>query len=173
MNSYTIALYNPYKAHQHLKQNKKVRMKLFNSPIKCLLLYNCGIWTKADEDKLNAFHRKQLWRVSGLFYPKTIRCTKQLEEIAIPLQVLKDRWKIYGYTLKRGPETPIHKARETYFTENTWKKKIPKGRPIPILPETLNNHIKRLKNNRFELISLSLSDFESLRYLAHNRRIWS
>ena len=42
--------------------NEKLRLKLYNSLVKPVLLYNSSTWglTKKDEDELNSFHRQQL-----------------------------------------------------------------------------------------------------------------
>ena len=51
------------------------RIKLYNSIVKSILLYNSGTWglTKNDEKKLNTFHRKQLKQVLGIKWPHRIR----------------------------------------------------------------------------------------------------
>ena len=45
-----------------VKQKKK--LKLYNTLVKSILMYNCGTWglTKNDEDNLDSFHRQQTER---------------------------------------------------------------------------------------------------------------
>ena len=54
--------------------NQSVRINVYNTVVKPVLLYNCSTWglTVGDEDKLDAFHRKQLRRVLGKRYPDKI-----------------------------------------------------------------------------------------------------
>ena len=55
-----------------ISQNKKLRM--FNAYILPILLYNYSTWslTKTSEEKLDAFHRRLLQRVIGVFWPEKI-----------------------------------------------------------------------------------------------------
>ena len=55
-----------------ISQNKK--LKMFNAYILPILLHNCGTWslTKTSEKKLDAFHRRFLRRVIGVFWPEKI-----------------------------------------------------------------------------------------------------
>ena len=53
------------------KIKRKTKLKLYRSLVKSILVYNCGTWalTKSEEEKLNAFHRKQLRKVLNIKYP--------------------------------------------------------------------------------------------------------
>ena len=48
------------------------RVKLYNSLIKSILLYNCGTWgmSTTDENNIDSFHRKQLRHTLNIKYPK-------------------------------------------------------------------------------------------------------
>ena len=50
------------------KTKLKTRLRLYESLVKVILLYNCGTWglSRSDQKKLNSFHRKQLRRVIGI-----------------------------------------------------------------------------------------------------------
>ena len=56
------------------KIKRKTKLKLYRSLVKSILVYNCGTWalTKSEEEKLNAFHRKQLRKVLNIKYPVKI-----------------------------------------------------------------------------------------------------
>ena len=60
--------------HKADKTKQRTRIKLYNTLVRSVLLYNCGTWalTKTDEEKLDSFHRKQLRRVLGIRYPTKI-----------------------------------------------------------------------------------------------------
>ena len=57
------------------KIKQSLRLKLYESIIKPILLYISGIWspTKKEEEQLDAFHRKQLRKVMHVKYPVTTR----------------------------------------------------------------------------------------------------
>ena len=46
----------------------KTKLRLYESLVKSILLYNCGSWrlSRSDQKKLNGFHRKQLRRVISI-----------------------------------------------------------------------------------------------------------
>ena len=60
--------------HKADKTKQRTRIKLYNTLVRSVLLYNCGTWalTKTDEEKLDSFHRKQLRRILGIRYPTKI-----------------------------------------------------------------------------------------------------
>ena len=49
-------------------------IKLYETLVKSVLLYNCGAWgvSKNDQRKLNSFHRNQLRKVVGIQWPHKI-----------------------------------------------------------------------------------------------------
>ena len=56
------------------KLNTSTKFKLNKSLVKSILLYNCGTWalTLTEEERLNAYHRKQLKKILNIRYPKKI-----------------------------------------------------------------------------------------------------
>ena len=44
------------------RQKTSAKIKLYKSQVKSILLYNCGTWalTLTEEERLNAYNRKQL-----------------------------------------------------------------------------------------------------------------
>ena len=71
----TVALYklnNVWIKGNTLKTSTKI--KLYKSLVKSILLYNCGTWalTLTEEERLNAYHRKQLKKILNIRYPKKI-----------------------------------------------------------------------------------------------------
>ena len=161
---------NIWKRGDKIKQ--ETRIKLYNSLVKSILLYNCGTWalTKTEEQKLDAFHRKQLRRVLGIHYPTKISnrsLYRKCKECPLSLQILEARWRLLGHVLRRNPEIPANKAMIFYFTEKTTKTK---GRPITTLPVTLNNDLRRLQDTTLQLTSLA--ELEKLRDIAEKREEW-
>ncbi|KAK3782813.1 hypothetical protein RRG08_002447 [Elysia crispata] len=109
--------------HKADKTKQRTRIKLYNTLVRSVLLYNCGTWalTKTDEEKLDSFHRKQLRRVLGIRYPTKISnksLYKKCEQTPISLEVLQARWRLFGHVLRREPSIPANKAMAFYFHDN-------------------------------------------------------
>ena len=53
------------------KIKNKTKLRIYKTLVKPILTYNCSTWglNKSEEDRLDAFHRKQLKRVLGIKYP--------------------------------------------------------------------------------------------------------
>ena len=71
----TAALNKLY--HVWMKGNKlktTTKIQLYKSLVKSILLYNCSTWapTLTEEEKINAFHRKQLKKVLNIKFPVKI-----------------------------------------------------------------------------------------------------
>ena len=159
--------------HKADKTKQRTRIKLYNTLVRSVLLYNCGTWalTKTDEEKLDSFHRKQLRRVLGIRYPTKISnksLYKKCEQIPISLEVLQARWRLFGHVLRREPSIPANKAMAFYFHDNA---KRARSRPITTLPMTLNNDLKILQNRSISLTPKK--DLETIRKIAERRQEWT
>ncbi|GFR95345.1 hypothetical protein ElyMa_002690700 [Elysia marginata] len=155
--------------HRADKTKQRTRIKLYNTLLRSILLYNCGTWalTKTDEEKLDSVHRKQLRRVLGIRYPTKISnksLYKKSEQTPISLEA---RWRLFGHVLKRESSIPANKAMAFYFLDNA---KQARGRLITTLPMTLNNDLKILQNRSISLTSQK--DLETLRQIAERRQEW-
>ena len=160
--------------HRADKTKQRTRIKLYNTLVRSVLLYNCGTWalTKTDEEKLDSFHRKQLRRVLGIRYPtknsnKSLYKKKKCEQTPISLEVLQARWRLFGHVLRRDPSIPANKAMSFYFQDNA---KRARGRQITTLPMTLNNDLKILQNRSIFLTPQK--DLETSRKIVERRQEW-
>ena len=104
------------------KIKQKTKIRLYQSLIKSILLYNCGTWalTKQQEQKLDSHHRKQLRKVLNIKYPTRITNAKLYEicnEIPISITILKSRWKLFRHILRRDCNIPAFKAMQFYFSQ--------------------------------------------------------
>ena len=107
----------------HHKISIPVRLKLYNCYVKPVLLYNSGTWglTKGDLDCLDSFHRQQLRQVLNVIYPNIIKnkdLYERTNEQPLSLTILKNRWKLFGHTLRLNSETPARKSMLCYFTDS-------------------------------------------------------
>ena len=154
------------------KIKRKTKLKLYRSLVKSILVYNCGTWalTKSEEEKLNAFHRKQLRKVLNIKYPVKITNSSlynKCEEHPLSIYILENRWRLFGHILRRNIEIPANKSMNSYFA--THGKKF-RGRPLTTLPVVLNKDLSRLQENTLQLTTRE--DLEHLRCIARSRQQW-
>ena len=136
--------------------------------MKSILLYNCGTWalTLTEEERLNAYHRKQLKKILNIRYPKKIT-NKSLyricQEKPLSLQIQSARWSLFGHILRRDKDIPANKATRAYF--------IPNGNKLRERPKTtlLNRDLSLIQDP----IRLHLSkDLAEITELAQDRKCW-
>ena len=113
-----------------IRKNKirpQIRLKLYKSIVKPVLLYNSSTWglTKTDEDNLDSFHRRQLRSVLHIKFPTIIRNNELYEstgEIPLSLTVLQSRWRLFGNILRLNNDAPARKSIEYYFKPSNQRK---------------------------------------------------
>ena len=83
------------------KKRLTTRLRLYETLVKSILLYNSGTWGLTTKDDLNSFHRRQMRKVTGIKWPHKIRNNK-LYKITNTTPLLKTiterRWKLLGHT---------------------------------------------------------------------------
>ena len=145
------------------KIRQEMRIKLYKSLIKPILLYNSATWgiTKSEEESLNSFHRKQPRHVLNIKYP-TVRKNKKVYEVTkeniLSFNILNFRWKLFGSTLRQHQDSSAQKSMVYYFEKNS---SLFKGRPRTTLPITINNDIKLAARIKQIDIKYSISSFMS------------
>ncbi|XP_071943833.1 uncharacterized protein [Antedon mediterranea] len=122
----------------------KIRIKLYNSLVKSILLYNSETWglTKEEAHKLDTFHRQQLRKIIGIRFPdriSNINLYRRTGTKPISLEIVDARWRLLGHILRQDPCTPANTAISYYFS-NTTNIKF-RGRPRTTLPITLSNDL--------------------------------
>ena len=163
-------LMNVWISDDKIKTN--IKIKLYKSLVKSVLIYNCGTWalTRSEEERLDRFHRKQLKKVLNIKYPTkiaNIALYKKSNERPLSLQILEARWRLFGHILRRDKEIPANIAMDTYFTPSGHEKH--KGRPPTSINTVLNRDLKHLPG--FHKLG-SKEDLLSLRSLAEDRDQW-
>lgn len=158
-------------------KGKKIRIhmkiRIYNAYVKPVLLYNAGTWAtnKQQEEKLDAFHRKQLKRVLNIYYPNRIsnkELYKRTGSRPISVDISKARMKMLGHIL-RMKKTPAYKAMEAYFNhlEAEDSKKFA-GRPRTNIYVTIKKDLKLADIKNLE----SKKDLSHLQSLAEDRVLW-
>ena len=168
-----------------IKGNKvkvETRIKMYNSLIKPVLLYNSSTWgiTENGKKNLNSFHRKQLRQVLNVRYPDKLKDRDVYDKTGgkqITLEILAGRWRLLGHVLRLNVEIPAHMAILNYLKKSN-KQKF-QGRPRVTLPLTLNEDITKTANInedfaiKYDIRSFkSLEDYKKLRLLAGDREKW-
>ena len=91
------------KRHKMVNRNK--RLKLYNTIVRSVLLYNSCTWgmSERDENGINAFHRRQLRRVLGVKYPTKMKneAVYRLSNSGpLSIMITTSRWKMFGHVLR-------------------------------------------------------------------------
>ena len=155
------------------------RIKLYDTLVQSILLYNAGTWgmSKTDEKNIDSFHRKQLKQMLGIKWPHKIRNEKLYEKTKTqPLSktITERRWKLLGHIMRLPEECPARRAMQYYFEKRTCKK-IP-GRKRTTIVTTLNRDIQRARIrylSSFKVIPLiSPISLQNLYKKAKNRTLW-
>ncbi|GFS05156.1 hypothetical protein ElyMa_002930600 [Elysia marginata] len=154
------------------KITKNTKLKLYKALVKSVLTYNCGTWapTQSQEERLNAFHRKQLKKVLNIKYPVKITNSSLLNkcnERPLSIFILESRSRLFGHILRRDSRIPANQAMSGYFVTEGSKFK---GRPLTKLPVVLDRDLSRIIYN---LQLKSSHDLEHLRSIAQQRDEWT
>ena len=154
------------------KIKQSLRLKLYKSIIKPILIYNSGTWspTKKEDDDLNAFHHKQIRKVMNIKYPVIMRNSvvyRESGEEMLSLEVMKNRWKLFGHVLRSNEETPAQKAMKFYFTDSDAERF--RGRSRVNVPWKLNDDLMKF-TSRMNL--KTNEDLQILKVLAKDRKKW-
>jgi hypothetical protein len=131
----------------------KTKVRLYNTMVLPHLLYNSAtmVYKQTELDKLESFHRSQLRRLLGIFYP-TRMSDKLLYETTetrpLSLEIIRSRWAMLGHISRLPQDAPAQKCMETYFrdinAEGTAKSRGHKGRPKTTLPILLHQDLAKL-----------------------------
>ena len=131
--------------------------------------YNCGTWglKRTEIESLDAFHRRQLRHLIGVFYPNYISNAKLYTRCqADPISAIakKARWRLFGHILR----IPANVAMTTYFESRGLSGRV--GTPRTTLPVVLNRDLKEAEvKQRLQ----SKEDLEKLRQKAIDRDLFN
>ena len=163
---------------RHHKISLAVRLKLYITYVKTVLLYNSSTWAlaKADQESLDSFHRQQIRNLLHVKYPNILRnkdLYELINDIPLSLTVLINRWRLFGHVLRLHESTPARKAMEHYFSDSN-SKMFPGSQRIT-LPVCLNSDIECAHDNLdiFNIASFKTrDDLQKLIDIANDRDRW-
>ena len=142
---------------------------MFNAYILPILLYNCGTWslTKTGEEKLDAFHRRLLRKVFGVFWPEKILYEElycKTSQIKLSSTIRNRRLTLLGHILRLSPDSPAQTSMDAYFQAPA---KPTRGRPKTTIVSVLQNDLKSLN-----IILNNLVDLHKTRTTATDKKRW-
>ena len=118
----TTALYNLNNIWiRKTRIRERIRLKLYKTIVKPVLIYNSQTWglTVNDKHNLDSFHRQQLRTALHIKFPHVISNSdlyQRTNEIPLTLTILKNRWKLLGHILRLHPQTPAQQSMRHYFS---------------------------------------------------------
>ena len=150
----------------------KTKVKMYNATIKPILTYNLSSLAVPDHifELLNSAHRKQLRRLLGIFYPKTISNRKLYhltDSQPIQVEITQHRLRLLGHILRADLKTTANQMMIQYFTNPRNMEKY-KGRQPITLPSILQRDLQLANHNL-----RNINDYIRLRETANNRETWS
>ena len=142
------------------KTKLKTRLRLYESLVKSILLYNCVIWglSRDDHRKLSGFDRKLLELVIGIKSPHKItnkKLYKTTETEPLSITITERRWKLLGHILRLPVDCPAKNAMRYYPEERANKKFV--GRRKTVIVTTINKDIRRTKELEEKKKSIQIS----------------
>ena len=138
--------------------SRRVKIQLFNSNVKSVLLFGCETWkvTNVITQRLQVFVNRCLRTLTNIYWPKTITNSllwKLCEQEPIDLQIRRRKWKWIGHTLRKEHNNLAKQAME-WNPQGKRKQGRPKmtwRRTVAGEAESINKNWQQLKvdaNNR-------------------------
>ena len=145
-----------------------LRLRLYDSFVVPVLVYNMGTWglTKAELERLDAYHRRHLRHIIGIHWPHRISNTALYRRCRcrpISENVKSARWRLFGHVLRMPLDAPAQQAIDYYFADTgvgTFR-----GRPRTTLHTALSADLRRVGRTLRRP-----ADIDALRLL--NREQW-
>ncbi|KDO31267.1 hypothetical protein SPRG_19537, partial [Saprolegnia parasitica CBS 223.65] len=131
-----------------------------------------GTWalTPTSLAGLDSFHRRQLRRLLGIFYPNTlgdVALYKRCKSVPLSEIVARQRWRLLGHVLRLKKDVPANIAAARFFAAPEAPRFL--GRTKITLPIVLHRDLQSLTPPQ----SLaSLEDLNKLRSFAADRDAW-
>ena len=147
-----------------------------------VLTYNSCTWalTQQETEELDAFHRKQLRKVLGILYPRTVKneaLYKRCNTQELKYTIRGARWRMLGHVLRMNDQVPSKYAMKRFFD---LRSSSYRGRPRNRLQIILDNDLKegsaniRADNPALDIPHRlsSLEDLGRLERVAQTRSDW-
>ena len=137
--------------------SKKTKIRLYNVTVGSIICYNihAAAFTKAESEKLNRFHRRQIRRVLGIYWPRTmgVKATyKASGTRPISVDSTVRRWRLLGHILRGNTSAPAYRSMENFYriripqsnpeTNISKPRPLQRGRLFVALPNIINEEFR-------------------------------
>ena len=159
------------KKHKHIYKSKHLSIDLkvrhFNCYQTTIFLYNASLWTLTPtmENRIDAFHRRQLRNVIGFHYPKKISNVdlyRLTNEHHWSETIRERRLRLLGHVCRLPEDTPARQALTEALTHSKRKVGRPKLTWLSLITKDLIKYFKVTPEQ----------DFENIISLASDRMSW-
>ena len=167
----TQAFCSLYALFKHQSTSLLLRVALYNTYVKPVLLYNCATWglTDATTRGIDTFHRRHLRTMAGVKFPNTIT-NKHLYDICgsapISLEIDQRRWEFLGHVLRMQKSSPPQRVLE-FSATTSLRGRL--GRPRTTLLSALSQDCLARLGIRLG----TLRGLNQLRQLAGDKSRWN
>ena len=150
------------------KVNIKLKVRVLNTYIKSIFLYNCEIWTitKELENSIDIFQRTLMRRAFNIYWRDKISNEEIYNRAGVTewsIEIKKRRLKWLGHLLRLPDETPARQA----LHQTLLPIKRPRGKPKTTWISMIKKEMKALN------IDFSLPNLNQVVALARDRTKWN
>ncbi|XP_048478528.1 uncharacterized protein LOC125488872 [Plutella xylostella] len=136
---------------QSQKLTRRVKLKIFRSNVKSVLLYGCETWkvTKAISHQLQVFVNRCLRRILRIYWPNKIsndQLRERCHDTLIDQQIKRRKWNWIGHTLRRNSD---HIPKQAMDWNPQGKRK--RGRPKQTWRRTVVDEAKKIGKSWSEI----------------------
>ena len=164
-----IGAYNKLKKILESKKvNDKLKIRVLNTYVKSIFLYNCEIWTvtKEIENSIDVFQRTLLRRTFKIFWPDKVSNMELYVRAGMTewsREVKKRRLKWLGHLLRLPEETPARQA----LHQSMLPVKRPRGKPKTTWVSLVRRELAEIN------IDFCIKNMSHVVTLANDRAVWN
>lgn len=164
-----IGAYNKLKKILESKKvNDKLKIRVLNTYVKSIFLYNCEIWTvtKEIENSIDVFQRTLLRRTFKIFWPDKVSNMELYVRAGMTewsREVKKRRLKWLGHLLRLPEETPARQA----LHQAMLPVKRPRGKPKTTWVSLIRKELAEIN------IDFCINNMSHVVTLANDRAVWN
>ena len=164
-----LCAYNKLKKILESKQvNIKLKMRVLDTYVKSIFLYNSEIWTvtKETENNIDTFQRSLLRRTLNIYWQDKVTNQELYHRANMnkwSKEIKKRRLKWLGHLLRLPAETPARQSLKEALTPV----KRPRGKP-----KTTWVHLNKRELEELEVV-FDLANIDKVTELANDRMFWN
>ena len=150
------------------------KIRIYEAQVVSILLYNCNSWAapQTSLEELDVVHRRHLRRILNIRWPTGVISNAALyarcNVTPLSTRVSWYRWRMLGHILRGADDSPAYLSiLFAINSDNIMTGRL--GRPNINLLDTIRKDLVRKNiDNKLKTVT----DFENLRFLALDRKVW-